>query len=67
LPQYKPLAFANAFIRKAPNLGVEHMNLQKLTYISYGWWLAYHDAPILNEGPKVWKFGPVFNSEYHAL
>ncbi len=60
MPQYKPLAFANAFIAKAGASGVEHMKLQKLTYISYGWWLVYHEQPIMTEGPQVWKYGPVF-------
>ena len=43
------------------------MKLQKLTYYAYGWWLAYHPEPILDEAPQVWKHGPVFDSLYHAL
>lgn len=43
------------------------MKLQKLTYMSYGWWLAYFDEPFLNEQPQVWQHGPVFKSLYHAL
>ena len=43
------------------------MKLQKLDYYAYGWWLAYHDDPLLSEGPEVWKFGPVFGGLYRAL
>lgn len=43
------------------------MKLQKLTYFSYGWWLAYNDNTIINEEPQVWQHGPVFKSLYHAL
>lgn len=63
---YRPLAFANEFIVKDP-AGVEHMKLQKLTYIAYGWWLSAYDEPILDEAPEVWAHGPVFPSLYHAL
>lgn len=64
---YKPLAFANEFIRKAGPIGAEHMKLQKLVYMSYGWWLAFHDEPILDESPQVWAHGPVLKSLYHIL
>lgn len=61
---YHPLAFANEFILKAQPAGVEHMKLQKLVYYSYGWWIAYHEEPILTEPPQVWRYGPVFVSLY---
>jgi uncharacterized phage-associated protein len=64
---YKPLAIANEFIAKSAGDGVSHMKLQKLTYFSYGWWLAYNDDTIINEEPQVWQHGPVFKSLYHAL
>jgi uncharacterized phage-associated protein len=64
---YTPLAFANEFILKSAPAGVEHMKLQKLVYIAYGWWLSVYDEPVLNEAPEVWKHGPVFQSLYHML
>lgn len=64
---YKPLAVANEFIVMAGPSGVSHMKLQKLVYCSYGWWLAYHDEPFINEQPQVWQHGPVFKSLYFAL
>ena len=64
---YTPLAFANEFIVKATGIGLEHMKLQKLVYMCYGWWLVKHDAPILDEQPQVWQHGPVFHSLYFIL
>ena len=64
---YTPLAFANEFIAKASGHGLEHMKLQKLVYMCYGWWLVRHDAAIMNEAPQVWQHGPVFNSLYFIL
>lgn len=68
---YSPLAIANRFIGKfgAKN-GIEHMKLQKLVYCSYGWWLAahgLHHERLTNEGPEIWKHGPVFDSLYQVL
>jgi uncharacterized phage-associated protein len=65
---YAPLAIANQFIIKARDFGCEHMKLQKLVYISYGWWLAFNPSkPLCNEKPQVWKHGPVFPSLYQIL
>jgi uncharacterized phage-associated protein len=64
---YRPLAFANEFIVMSRPDGAEHMKLQKLVYIAYGWWLAFHDKPILSEQPQVWTHGPVFKRLYHTL
>jgi uncharacterized phage-associated protein len=68
---YTPLAIANGFIEQfGTQSGIEHMKLQKLVYCSYGWWLAGHgmDAVRLtDEGPEIWKHGPVFSSLYRVL
>ena len=65
---YTPLALANTFVAHHGGVqGISHMKLQKLAFYAYGWWLAYHDEPILTEAPEVWKFGPVFESLYSAL
>lgn len=65
---YSPLALANTFVAHHGGVtGITHMKLQKLAFYAYGWWLAYHDKPILTEPPEVWKFGPVFDSLYGAL
>lgn len=66
---YAPLAIANTFLAEhgAESGGISHMKLQKLVFLAYGWWLAYHDQPLTTEAPQVWKFGPVFSSLYSAL
>ena len=64
----KPIAVANTFIKNyAGNEGIDHMKLQKLTYLTYGWWLAKNDEPFIAEEPEVWEYGPVFSSLYRAL
>jgi uncharacterized phage-associated protein len=66
---YSPLAIANEFIARCPHgNGIEHMKLQKLVYCANGWWLVFYPAaPLVNEAPQVWKFGPVFPSLYRVL
>jgi uncharacterized phage-associated protein len=43
---------------------VSHMKLQKLLYFANGWWLATSGAPLLNESPQVWRYGPVYQYLY---
>jgi uncharacterized phage-associated protein len=68
---YAPIAIANSFIKEfGSRSGIEHMKLQKLVYFSYGWWLAAHgmnSQRLTNEGPEIWKHGPVFDSLYQIL
>jgi uncharacterized phage-associated protein len=68
---YTPLAIANSFIDGfGRSDGIEHMKLQKLVYCSYGWWLSGHGlegSRLTDEGPQIWKHGPVFDSMYHIL
>jgi uncharacterized phage-associated protein len=67
-PPYRPLALANNLTRwHGYEDGIDHMKLQKLVYLAHGWWLAYHDAPVVSERPQVWRYGPVFPSMYRAL
>ena len=68
---YSPLAVANSFIASYGSIsGIEHMKLQKLVYCSYGWWLALNGLEgtrLTNEGPEIWRHGPVFPTLYHTL
>lgn len=43
------------------------MKLQKLVYMTHGWWLALNTGRIVSERPQVWRHGPVFPSLYHTL
>ena len=66
--QYTPLALANTFVAQhGATDWLDQMKLQKLAFYSYGWWLAYHNQPMLSEAPEVWQYGPVFSSLYGAL
>ena len=43
------------------------LQLIKLCYLSYGWYLAYHDEPLFKEKIEAWKYGPVIPELYYAL
>jgi uncharacterized phage-associated protein len=63
------ISVANFFIEKGLEEGtpVTPMQVIKLTYISYGWYIAYNDEELYDEDIQAWKFGPVINSLYHEL
>lgn len=65
---HRPLAVANDFIRQFGGSGsISHLKLQKLTYFAQGWWLALKGTELVIERPEVWRYGPVFQSIYHAF
>ena len=43
------------------------LQLIKLCYLSYGWYLAYHDEELFEEKIEAWKYGPVIPELYYAL
>jgi uncharacterized phage-associated protein len=67
---YEPTTIANYFIQEKSSLGkLTPMKIIKLTYLSYSWYLALTkgESSLLNEKPRAWKYGPVFNSLYNGL
>ncbi len=66
---YSPVQVANRFVM----LGNQHMNplthmqLQKLTYIAHGYYLALTGRPLINEPVSAWKYGPVIPGMYDAF
>ena len=67
---YNLTTIANYFIKKYSDKGnLTPMKLIKLTYISYGWYLALTDKTerLTDELPLAWDFGPVFPSLYESL
>lgn len=66
---YPALAVANYFIDKATAEGkaLDHLKLQKLTYVAHGWFLAVHGQPLLNEPVEAWKYGPVIPGLYQEF
>ena len=67
---YPAKAIANYFLdlgaaRKAE---ISPLKLQKLVYVSHGWYLALAGAPLVDdEFPEAWRYGPVFPSLYHEF
>ena len=63
-----PIELANEFLRDYGDEGtIDHLKLQKLTYLANGWWLALKGSPLLSERPQVWRYGPVFKSLYRTF
>lgn len=62
-------AIANEFIRRSASQGrqLTHMQLQKLVYISHGWNLAINAAPLTEDTPEAWDYGPVYRELWEAL
>jgi uncharacterized phage-associated protein len=64
---YSPKAVANAILQRAFNQkkSVTHLKLQKLVFISHGYFLADSDGvPLIDEPFEAWDFGPVCRSLY---
>ena len=50
--------------RKGKNL--TPMQLMKLVYVSYGWYLAMTNNKLFEDRIEAWKYGPVIPNLYHA-
>lgn len=63
---YKAKAIANLFIDIAQNNGsnLDQMKLQKLVYITHGWYLAITGQPLITDDIEAWQYGPVIPSLY---
>lgn len=69
-PPFPAVQLANTFIdRYGASGSIDHLKLQKLSYFTYGWWLAMMNGqePLTNVRPQVWKLGPVFQPIYGAF
>ncbi len=67
---YSAATIANYFIKKYATSGeLTPLKLIKLVYVSYGWYLETFEskAPLVNEKPQAWRYGPVFPSLYDNL
>jgi len=42
------------------------MQVMKLTYIAYGWFLAMNGDRLFDDRIEAWKYGPVIPNLYHA-
>lgn len=64
-----PIEVAKYFIKKGNESGnfATQLGLNKLVYISYGWYLGLMDKPLFVEKPKAWKYGPIIPSVYYEF
>lgn len=66
MPEYTPVAIANAFVDIAGH-AMPQMKLQKLTYIAHGWNLAITGCPLVSATPQAWDNGPVFRQIWDRI
>ena len=63
---YSASTIARYFIEKT-NGSKTPMQLNKLTYIAHGWYLAIYDKPLIVEDIEAWKYGPVVPVLYYQF
>lgn len=63
------LVIANYFLEKAAKDGkkLTIMQLVKFVYFAHGWYMAFHDKPLIKEKVQAWKFGPVIPEVYNCF
>ncbi len=59
-------AVANFFIDRK-DCYVDNLKLQKLVYISFGWYSAHFENLLFADRIEAWKHGPVIPSLYHQF
>ncbi len=60
MPNQRPEAVANEFLRRAGDQGLTQLQLQKLVYMAHGWTLAYSGLPLTASESEAWDRGPVY-------
>ena len=68
-PPYPVGAVANFMIGRSLKKGpqIAHLKLQKLVYISYGFYIAKTNNKLFNEIIEAWPYGPVVPQLYHEF
>ena len=62
-------AVANRFVRLAQKKSdaITILQLVKLVYLAHGWYLGFHNKPLICHGVQAWKLGPVVPEVYHGF
>ena len=65
----RTLALANYIIHSFNVSGrnLTHLKLQKLVYITHGWYLYALDRVLVEDEIEVWAYGPVITALYHQF
>jgi uncharacterized phage-associated protein len=63
------ITVANQFLNLAERDAnpLTNMQVQKLTYIAHGFYLAFIERPLFYETVEAWEWGPVVRTLYRAL
>src|SRR5258707_13212925 len=66
---YSAISIANQFLNLAErdSKPLTNMQVQKLTYIAHGFYLAFTERPLFSEQVEAWDWGPVVRPLYRAL
>jgi uncharacterized phage-associated protein len=66
---YPANAIANEFLELAKGEGKQltQMQLQKLVYFAYGWYMAITGKRLIDERIEAWEWGPVIPSIYREF
>ena len=65
---YSAKAVANYFLSRYRKHGITPLKIQKLVYLAHGWYMAFHEDPLIDdEYAEAWRYGPVFSSLYHEF
>jgi uncharacterized phage-associated protein len=66
---YDPIIIANYFINKGieEDQQVTPMQVLKLVYISYGWYIGLSGNLLFEEKVEAWTYGPVVPSVYYRF
>jgi len=63
---YSSITIASYFIEKSGGRKTP-MQLNKLTYIAHGWYLAIKDSPLIVDEVQAWKYGPMIPVLYNVF
>ena len=66
---YSPAAVANEFLLRGQRESkpLTQLQIQKLTYITHGWYLGVTGGKLFDEPIEAWPHGPVIPSLYHEF